>query len=309
MKVRLATIKLAKARSLVGVPLVKENEVIGGIAIYRQEVRPLSEKQVELLKSFAAQAVIAIENAQLLNELRQRTTNLAESLEQQTATSEVLQVISSAPGELEPVFSAMLEKAARISDAKFGGIYRWDGDALHLIAAHNTPPEFAEYRRRTPLRPDPKSPSGRMIAAKTVVHVADVTAEQAYTEHRVPATVAAVELGGVRTALLVPMLKENDVIGTVAFVPSRGASLYRQTDRVGHEFRRPSRYRHRERAAAQWAARSHYRSRQLLRRCSKSLAVLPATCSLCSPPCWRRPSVSAMPNSVTFTAGMAMLCI
>jgi class 3 adenylate cyclase/putative methionine-R-sulfoxide reductase with GAF domain len=140
-------------------------------------------------------------------------------LEQQTATSEVLQVISSAPGELEPVFSAMLEKAARISDAKFGGIYRWDGDALHLIAAHNTPPEFAEYRRRTPLRPDPKSPSGRMIAAKTVVHVADVTAEQAYTEHRVTATVAAVELGGVRTALLVPMLKENDVIG--AFTLSR----------------------------------------------------------------------------------------
>ena len=207
------------ARTLLLVPMLKENTLVGAISIYRREVRPFSDKQIELVQNFANQAVIAIENTRLLNELRQRTTDLTESLEQQTATSEVLQVISSAPGELEPVFSAMLEKAARISDAKFGGIYRWDGDALHLIAAHNTPPEFAEYRRRTPLRPDPKSPSGRMIAAKTVVHVADVTAEQAYTEHRVTATVAAVELGGVRTALLVPMLKENDVIG--AFTLSR----------------------------------------------------------------------------------------
>ena len=207
------------ARTLLLVPMLKENTLVGAISIYRREVRPFSDKQIELVQNFANQAVIAIENTRLLNELRQRTTDLTKSLEQQTATSEVLQVISSAPGELEPVFSAMLEKAARISDAKFGGIYRWDGDALHLIAAHNTPPEFAEYRRRTPLRPDPKSPSGRMIAAKTVVHVADVTAEQAYTEHRVTATVAAVELGGVRTALLVPMLKENDVIG--AFTLSR----------------------------------------------------------------------------------------
>ena len=108
----------------------------GAIAIYRQEVRPFSDKQIELVKNFAAQAVIAIENARLLGELR-------ESLQEQTATSEVLQVISSSPGDLEPVFASMLEKAVHICDANFGNIYRWDGDALHLVASHNTPPQHS----------------------------------------------------------------------------------------------------------------------------------------------------------------------
>ena len=226
MKVRLATIKLAKARSLIGVPLVKENEVIGAIAIYRQEVRPFSEKQVELLKSFAAQAVIAIENARLLNELRQRTNDLGErtahlteSLEQQTATSEVLQVISSSPGELEPVFASMLEKAVRICDATFGNIYRWDGEALHLLAAHNTPPALLEARRHLPRRAA-TSFLRRMLATKIADHVADLTATKEYTEERLPGAVSAVELGGVRTFLAVPMLHENKLIGSF--------SLYRQ---------------------------------------------------------------------------------
>ena len=101
-----------------------------------------------MVQSFASQAVIAIENTRLLSELRQRTTDLTQSREQQTATSEVLQVISSYPGDLQPVFDAMLGKAARICDAKFGNIFRWDGDALNLVATHNTPPAFAEARRR-----------------------------------------------------------------------------------------------------------------------------------------------------------------
>ena len=151
MKMRLATIKLAKARSLVAVPMLKKNEVIGIIAIYRQEVRSFSEKQVELLKSFASQAVIAIENARLLNELRQRTadltqrtTDLAELSERQTATSEVLQVVSSAPGDLELVFSTLLEKAVRICDAKFGMLYLYERGKLRLAAARDVPPAFAE---------------------------------------------------------------------------------------------------------------------------------------------------------------------
>ena len=148
MRMRIATIKIAKARTLVGVPMLKDNEVVGIIAIYRQEVRPFTDKQIELVQNFAAQAVIAIENARLLNELRQRTADTRpRSLEQQTATSEVLQVISSSPGDLQPVFAAMLEKASRICDAKFGIVYRWDGDAFICVALHNVPPAFADYYR------------------------------------------------------------------------------------------------------------------------------------------------------------------
>jgi len=137
----------------------------------------------------------------------------AELLEQQTATSEVLKVISSSPGDLQPAFSIMLENAVRICAAKFGNIHRWDGAALHLMATHNTPPAFAEYRRRSLWRPNPTNAVGRAIATKTVVHIADLAAEAAYAEQRDPGYVAAVELGGVRTLLAVPMLKENELIG------------------------------------------------------------------------------------------------
>ena len=208
--------RLGGARSTVGVPMLKDDKLIGAILVYRQEVRPFGDKQIALLTNFADQAVIAIENARLLNELRQRTddltertADLTEALEQQTATSEVLRVISSSPGDLEPVFASMLEKAVRICDATFGNIYRWDGELLHLLAAHNTPPAL----RRAPRRPRPDQPSGRMIANKAVIHVADVAAEQAYIE-RDPETVAAVELGGIRTFLAVPMVKENELIGS-----------------------------------------------------------------------------------------------
>ena len=196
--------------------------MIGGLTLCRQEVRPFTDKQIELVKNFAAQAVIAIENARLLNELRQRTddlsqrtTDLTEALEQQTATSEVLQVISSSPGDLEPVFATMLENAVRICDAKFGNIYRWDDDALHLVATHNTPPAFAEARRYSLFkRPGPQTVTGRMLSTQAVVHVADATAERGYGDKSDPGAVAAVELGGVRTILAVPMRKEDELIGS-----------------------------------------------------------------------------------------------
>ena len=146
---------------------------------------------------------------------RDCSSELRESLQEQTATSEVLQVISSSPGDLQPVFASMLEKAVRICDAKFGNIFRWDGDALHLVATHNTPPALAEARR-SPFRPDPKMPVGRMLATKTAIHVADLAAEQIYIEQRIPGTVLAVELGGIRTYLAVPMLKENELIGALS---------------------------------------------------------------------------------------------
>src|SRR4029077_11159999 len=121
-----------------------------------------------------------------------------------------LQVISSSPGDLEPVFEAMLVNAVRICDAKFGNIYRWDGEALNLVATHNTPPAYAEFRRRTPFRADQKNPVGRMITTKTVVQVSDLATEQGYVEHD-PGAEAAFQLGGLRTFLAVPMLKENEL--------------------------------------------------------------------------------------------------
>ena len=212
-------VELAGIRTGLAVPMIKEDELIGIIGIHRREVLPFTDKQIELVKNFAAQAVIAIENARLLNELRQRTADLTGALDQQTATSEVFEVISRSPGGLEPVFQAMLEKAVRICDAKFGSILRWDNEIAHLVATHNAPPAFAEARRRSQNPANPKTSFGRMVATKAVVHVADAAAEPGYVELHDPAAVAAVELGGQRTALYVPMLKETELIG--AFTLSR----------------------------------------------------------------------------------------
>ncbi len=202
-------------RTMLAVPMLKGDELVGTITIYRLEVKPFTDKQTELVQNFAAQAVIAIENTRLLNGLRQRTDDLTESLEQQTATSEVLSIISSSPGELEPVFQTMLEKAVRICQATFGNIYRWDGHEVELVASHNVPPAFAEHRRRSPYRPSEDNAFGRMIATKTLVHAIDAAAERAYTERREPGVVAAVELGGVRTYVAVPLLKDGGLIGVL----------------------------------------------------------------------------------------------
>src|SRR5262249_35958622 len=140
-----------------------------------------SDKQVELLVNFAAQAVIAIENTRLLNELRQRTDDLSEALEQQTATSEVLQVISSSPGELQPVFETILANATRICEAKFGSMHLSEGTPVRIAAMHNVPPSFVEERRRNPLiRPSPDTTLGRALATKQTVQIADVENEPAY---------------------------------------------------------------------------------------------------------------------------------
>ena len=203
-----ATVELAGARTFVSVPMLKENELIGAINIYRQEVRSFTPQQIELVKSFATQAVIAIENTRLLNELR-------ESLQQQTATSEVLGIISSSLGELEPVFQSMLENATRICEAKFGNLLLHDGNVFHVRAMHNAPPAWSELRLRDPsIRPGPNHPLARMAATKHFQHTTDLKVDVAYLE-RDPALIPIVELAGARTALVVPMLRDDVLVGAI----------------------------------------------------------------------------------------------
>jgi GAF domain-containing protein len=191
--------QLASARSMVCVPMLKDNTLTGAIVIFRQEVQPFTDKQIELLENFAAQAVIAIENTRLLNELR-------ESLDQQTATSEVLKVISSSPGELEPVFQAMLENATRICEAKFGSMLLRDGDRLRRVAIHNAPPSFVKFNKETPVvAPAVSSSLTRVMATKQVVHITDLHADD-------PNDPLA-KFADARTIVTVPLLKENEVMG------------------------------------------------------------------------------------------------
>jgi two-component system NtrC family sensor kinase len=196
----------AGARTLLIVPMLRDEELIGAIVIYRQEVRHFTDKQIELLKNFATQAVIAIENTRLLNELR-------ESLQQQTATADVLKVISSSPGALEPVFQTMLENATRICEANFGMIYQREGEAFRVMAMHNVPAEYAEMRRLELLFRPPGA-LGRLPAVKKAIHIPDIQLEERYVGS------AMLERAGARTLLTVPMLKDGEVIGAI--------NIYRQ---------------------------------------------------------------------------------
>ncbi len=201
-------VEIGGIRSLVSVPMLKDGELIGAINIYRQEVRPFTAKQVELLSNFAAQAVIAIENARLLNELHQRTDDLTEALEQQTATSEVLKVISSSPGELEAVFQAMLANATRICEAEFGTLFRYDGNLASRVASFGTPATLVEFQeKRGPFKPDPHGNFGHCLQRKTVIHAVDELAE--------PKPSVAAVYGGARSIVHVPMLKDNEPIGVI----------------------------------------------------------------------------------------------
>jgi class 3 adenylate cyclase/putative methionine-R-sulfoxide reductase with GAF domain len=201
-------------RTIIAVPLMRESYAIGTIAVRRVEARLFSDREVELLSNFAAEAVIAIENARLLSELRQRTADLSESLEQQTATFEVLKVISSSPGELEPVFRAILENATRICGAKIGILFRFDGGAYTAVATLGVTEKYNEYLNRGPIRAGPGTGLGRVAASKQTVHIIDTKAEQIYAD-RDPLRVATAELGGARSLLQVPMLKEGELIGAI----------------------------------------------------------------------------------------------
>ena len=202
-------VALGGTRTMLGIPMLREGDPIGVLVLVQSAVRPFTDKQIELATTFADQAVIAIENVRLFEEVQARTRDLSESLEQQTATSEVLQVISSSAGELKPVFETMLESAVRICGAKFGNLLLVEGDAFRHVALHGAPQAYLEERRREPvIRPRPGSDLDRIRSTKQIVHVADMQLEG-------PATAAIVELAGARTFLNVPMLKDNELIGTI----------------------------------------------------------------------------------------------
>jgi class 3 adenylate cyclase len=204
---------LAGVRTCLMVPLWNDDAFLGAITAFRQEVRPFTEKQIALLQNFAAQAVIAMENARLFGELRQRTGDLEEALEQQTATAEVLGVINSSPGDLAPVFNAMLEKTLRLCEAADGNFLTYDGAVFHR-AAFRGEPQFAEYRRQQgPLRPAEFGQLARVVQGRGTVHRIDAREDEAYRDD--PAFRQMVDGLGIRTSLAVPLRKGDALLGVV----------------------------------------------------------------------------------------------
>src|SRR5262249_54959433 len=206
--------KLGGFRTILVVPLLREGVPIGLLAMHRAAVRPFTQKQIELVETFADQAVIAIENVRLFDEVQARTRELSESLEQQTATSEVLEVISSSPGELDPVFQRILENATRICAAHFGVLWRLEAGTARIVSRCGIPPAFADFLDRGPHRPGPFNPMSRLIKTRQTVHITDYPNDQAYIQ-RDELAVAGVELGGVRTLLVVPMIKDEELVGAI----------------------------------------------------------------------------------------------
>jgi DNA-binding response OmpR family regulator/putative methionine-R-sulfoxide reductase with GAF domain len=217
--------RLGGARSYIAVPMLKDDELVGAIVIYRQEIRPFTDKQIALVQNFANQAVIAIENTRLLNELR---------------------TISSTPGELEPVFETMLANAVRICGAKFGVMSLREGDAFRVMATHGAPLALVEQRRRRePLvRPTAGSNTERLVRTKDVVHVPDILADP-------DSAPTLAKFGGAKALVNVPLLKDGDLIGSIVIFRQEAGPF--SSKQIEEKLRRPGRHRNREHTPAQRA--------------------------------------------------------
>ena len=202
-------------RTVLSVPMMREGAPIGAITVARAHVEPFSDAQIELLKTFADQAVIAIENVRLFKELEARNRDLTTALDRQMATSEILRVISSSPTDIQPVFDAIVRSAVRLCDGLHGVLDRFDGELIHFAAQYNYTPEALQMTQRMyPRQPDRKQAAGRAILTGNVVNIADVQADPEY------ATDLAVA-GGWRSVLNVPMLREGKPIGTIGVIRGR----------------------------------------------------------------------------------------